>query len=137
MRAGAVTALRFSRDGALLASGSADTTLVVWDVVAEAGLCRFKGHKDAVTDLVSSTAWHSMDCTGGGWKGGPPERGWPGAHDSAKMLVWVWGCSGVYLLGALAPVAPAAAATAAVVGAAAGVDNELYMNEGGECGVVV
>jgi hypothetical protein len=53
--AGAVTALRFSRDGALLASGSADTTLVVWDVVAEAGLCRFKGHKDAITDLVSST----------------------------------------------------------------------------------
>lgn len=48
-----MTALRFSRDGALLASGSADTTLVVWDVVGEAGLCRFKGHKDAVTDLVS------------------------------------------------------------------------------------
>lgn len=51
--AGAVTALRFSRDGGLLASGSADTSLVVWDVVGEAGLCRFKGHKDAITDLVS------------------------------------------------------------------------------------
>lgn len=51
---GAVTALRFSRDGGLLASGSADTTLVVWDVVAEAGLCRFKGHKDAITDVVSN-----------------------------------------------------------------------------------
>jgi hypothetical protein len=24
----------------------------VWDVVGEAGLVRFKGHKDAVTDLV-------------------------------------------------------------------------------------
>lgn len=60
--AGAVTALRFSRDGALLASGSADTTLVVWDVVGETGLCRFKGHKDAITDLVGrhvhSTAQH-------------------------------------------------------------------------------
>jgi U3 small nucleolar RNA-associated protein 12 len=50
--AGAVTALRFSADGALLGSGSADTTLVVWDVVGEAGLCRFRGHRDAITDLV-------------------------------------------------------------------------------------
>jgi U3 small nucleolar RNA-associated protein 12 len=61
--AGAVTALRFSRDGALLASGSADTTLVVWDVVGETGLCRFKGHKDAITDLVGRrvcAAQHSM-----------------------------------------------------------------------------
>lgn len=53
---GAVTALRFSRDGSLLASGSADTSLVVWDVVGEAGLCRFKGHKDAITDLVRAAA---------------------------------------------------------------------------------
>lgn len=62
---GAVTALRFSRDGALLASGSADTTLVVWDVVGEAGLCRFKGHKDAVTDLVSWWGGGSSSSSGG------------------------------------------------------------------------
>jgi U3 small nucleolar RNA-associated protein 12 len=49
---GAVTCLGFSANGALLASGSADTSVIVWDVVGEAGLVRFKGHKDAVTDLV-------------------------------------------------------------------------------------
>jgi hypothetical protein len=87
--AGAVTALRFSRDGALLASGSADTTLVVWDVVAEAGLCRFKGHKDAITDLVSSTAAH---------RGGAPSvlSFGPNKHTAVKTsyilcvtVVWV------------------------------------------------
>lgn len=108
---GAVTALRFSRDGGLLASGSADTTLVVWDVVAEAGLCRFKGHKDAVTDVVSMTGTHgctlpqhSTACLGWGrcqrayssshkcgeyhkapWVG----RGLSTAQHSAAYLAWV------------------------------------------------
>lgn len=36
----AVTALAFDRDGSRLASGSQDTNLIVWDVVAEAGLYR-------------------------------------------------------------------------------------------------
>ncbi|KAG5456154.1 MAG: WD40-repeat-containing domain protein, partial [Olpidium bornovanus] len=37
---GAVTALAFDRLGALLASGSKDTDLIVWDVVGETGLYR-------------------------------------------------------------------------------------------------
>ena len=32
-----MTALRFNRSGALLASGSQDTDIIVWDVVGEAG----------------------------------------------------------------------------------------------------
>lgn len=44
-----VTALRFSRNGALLASGSKDTDIVVWDVAGEAGLYRLRGHRDQVT----------------------------------------------------------------------------------------
>lgn len=47
-----VTALRFNADGSLLVSGGKDTNVVVWDVVAEAGLCRLRGHKDQVTDAV-------------------------------------------------------------------------------------
>ncbi|KND02726.1 uncharacterized protein SPPG_01809 [Spizellomyces punctatus DAOM BR117] len=48
---GAVTALGFDPLGARLASGSADTDLIVWDVVAECGLARFRGHKDQITGL--------------------------------------------------------------------------------------
>lgn len=48
----AVTAGRYHSSGALLASGSADTDIVVWDTVAEAGLYRLKGHRDGVTDVV-------------------------------------------------------------------------------------
>lgn len=53
-----VTALRFSRNGALLASGSKDTDIVVWDVAGEAGLYRLRGHRDQVrcAALASSVA---------------------------------------------------------------------------------
>ena len=50
-----MTALRFNVSGSLLASGSRDTDLIMWDVVGEAGLYRLRGHKDQVTDLVSGT----------------------------------------------------------------------------------
>jgi WD40 repeat protein len=43
-----VSALRFNRSGALLASGGRDTDVIVWDVVAESGLYRLKGHRDQV-----------------------------------------------------------------------------------------
>ncbi len=49
---GAVTALRYNRGGALLASGAQDTDAIVWDVVAEAGLFRLRAHSGQVTDLV-------------------------------------------------------------------------------------
>lgn len=49
---GAVTALRYNPSGALLASGSRDTDIVVWDVAGEAGLFRLRGHRGQVTDLA-------------------------------------------------------------------------------------
>ena len=52
-----VTALRFSRSGALLASGSKDTDVVVWDVAAEAGLFRLRGHKDQASERGSERSW--------------------------------------------------------------------------------
>ena len=41
----AVTALHFNAAATLLASGSHDTNVVVWDVVGEAGVCRLRGHR--------------------------------------------------------------------------------------------
>ena len=50
---GAVTCLGFGgKGGSLLASGSRDTTVVVWDVASETGVWRLSGHGDEVTCLV-------------------------------------------------------------------------------------
>ncbi|CAN0926194.1 WD repeat-containing protein 3 [Linum grandiflorum] len=49
---GAVTIIRYSKNGAQLASGSKDNDIILWDVVGETGLFRLRGHRDQVTDLV-------------------------------------------------------------------------------------
>lgn len=62
----AVSCLRFNKSGALLASGSKDTNIIIWDIVSETGLYKYantildrretnpthrlRGHKDMVTD---------------------------------------------------------------------------------------
>ncbi|XP_039024825.1 WD repeat-containing protein 3-like [Hibiscus syriacus] len=38
--------------GSLLASGSKDNDIILWDVVGETGLFRLRGHRDQITDLV-------------------------------------------------------------------------------------
>jgi U3 small nucleolar RNA-associated protein 12 len=48
----AVSSLQFSADGLRLASGSRDTEVILWDLVAEAGVCRLRGHRDEVTDVA-------------------------------------------------------------------------------------
>jgi len=48
----AVTSLAFDKDGVRLASGAKDTDIVVWDLVAETGLFKLRGHKDQITGLV-------------------------------------------------------------------------------------
>lgn len=47
----AITTLAFDDSGVRLASGSKDTDIVVWDLVAEVGLYKLRGHKDQVTSL--------------------------------------------------------------------------------------
>lgn len=46
---GAVTALRYNKAGSLLASGSKDNDVILWDVVGETGLFRLRGHRDQVS----------------------------------------------------------------------------------------
>ena len=50
---GAVTALRYNNNGSLLASGSKDNDIILWDVVAETGLYRLRGHCDQVVVCTS------------------------------------------------------------------------------------
>lgn len=76
---GAVTALTYSKDGALLASGSQDTDVVVWDVAGETGLFRLRGHLDQVTDLVCR-----FSCIVYTWHGFFPFLAWP--SDGAEVV---------------------------------------------------
>ena len=47
----AITNLTFDKDGVHLASGAKDTDIIIWDLVAETGLCKLRGHKDQITGL--------------------------------------------------------------------------------------
>ncbi|KAF8592773.1 WD40 repeat-like protein [Ramaria rubella] len=47
----AITALAFDEAGARLASGSQDTTVILWDIIGEVGLFRLRGHRDQVTSI--------------------------------------------------------------------------------------
>ncbi|KAF3933964.1 Beta-TrCP [Dactylella cylindrospora] len=46
-----ITALCYDSSGTRLASGSRDTDIIVWDLVAEVGLYKLRGHKDQITGL--------------------------------------------------------------------------------------
>ncbi|SPO22531.1 related to DIP2 - Dom34p-interacting protein [Ustilago trichophora] len=48
----AVIALTFDTQGLRVASASLDTDIILWDLVAETGLYRLRGHRDAVTAIA-------------------------------------------------------------------------------------
>lgn len=48
----AVVALNFDSQGLRIASASLDTDIILWDLVAETGLYRLRGHRDAVTAIA-------------------------------------------------------------------------------------
>jgi len=52
----AVTALCFDQEGNRLASAGQDTDIILWDVVAENGMFRLRGHRDQVTALAFVSA---------------------------------------------------------------------------------
>jgi U3 small nucleolar RNA-associated protein 12 len=47
-----VSSMAYDKSGTRIASGSRDTDIIIWDVVAESGLVRLRGHKDEVTDVA-------------------------------------------------------------------------------------
>ncbi|KAL1970448.1 hypothetical protein VTN77DRAFT_4092 [Rasamsonia byssochlamydoides] len=47
----AITQLAFDNSGVRLASGSKDTDIIVWDLIAEVGLFKLRGHTDQITSL--------------------------------------------------------------------------------------
>ncbi|XP_065226210.1 WD repeat-containing protein 3 [Planococcus citri] len=46
-----ITCISFDEEGHRIATGSKDTDIVVWDIVAESGLFRLSGHKGSVTQV--------------------------------------------------------------------------------------
>ena len=62
---GAVAVVQWGKEGVLV-SGGKDTDIVVWDTVAEVGVCRLKGHKGEITgikvvgELIVSTSKDSF-----------------------------------------------------------------------------
>ena len=47
----AITILAFDKAGVRLASGAKDTDVIIWDLVAEVGQYKLRGHKDQMTGL--------------------------------------------------------------------------------------
>lgn len=47
----AITELVFDKSGVRLASGSKDTDIIIWDLVAEVGQFKLRGHKDMITGI--------------------------------------------------------------------------------------
>ena len=48
----AISCLSYNSTGTLLASGSRDSDIVIWDAVSCTGQCRLRGHKDAITGVA-------------------------------------------------------------------------------------
>ncbi|KAF8362115.1 hypothetical protein PRIPAC_89038 [Pristionchus pacificus] len=46
-----VNCIAFSNDGLTVATGGKDSSIVIWDIVAETGIVRLHGHKDSITHL--------------------------------------------------------------------------------------
>lgn len=52
--------LRYNKLGSLLASGSKDNDVILWDVVGESGLFRLRGHRDQVCCLLHFSYGHLL-----------------------------------------------------------------------------
>jgi len=55
-----ILSLAISRDGILLASGSKDKTIRIWNTVTNNLIITFKGHRDAITGLAFRIGTHEL-----------------------------------------------------------------------------
>ncbi|EEH34613.1 DOM34-interacting protein [Paracoccidioides lutzii Pb01] len=60
----AVTQLAFDGSGVRLASGSKDTDIIVWDLIAEVGIVKLRGHTDQITSINFLTGSSPVDGDG-------------------------------------------------------------------------
>lgn len=54
-----ITCLKFNNDSNVIASGSQDNDVILWDISGDSGICRLIGHQNAITDLcfIPGTNW--------------------------------------------------------------------------------
>lgn len=57
----AVTHLVFDEGGARLASGSKDTDIIIWDLIAEIGIVKLRGHTNQITSLNFLSGYAAED----------------------------------------------------------------------------
>ncbi len=55
-----ITQILFLKEDTILATGSLDTTIIIWDLIAETALYKFKGHKNSITRLGFMTKVNLM-----------------------------------------------------------------------------
>lgn len=100
----AVTTLCFAIDGAKLASGAKDADVILWDLIAEVGLYKLRGHKDQITglqflDLGSSKEPSTGDIVSQGLDDSNPLSSSEGANSAFLMttskdsLIRLWDLS--------------------------------------------
>ncbi|KAH0794327.1 WD repeat-containing protein 3 [Histomonas meleagridis] len=55
----AITCVKFNYDSNILASGSQDNDVILWDCSGDSGICRLVGHQNAITDIcfIPDTNW--------------------------------------------------------------------------------
>ena len=81
----AISSLAYDKNGSLLASGSDDCEIVVWDITSEQGLFRLRGHRGVVTDL--KFMYHLPTATSSGNNTNDSIAIMVGPNDQPKYLV--------------------------------------------------
>jgi U3 small nucleolar RNA-associated protein 12 len=83
-----VKALAFDPTGIKLASGSKDTDIIIWDLVAEVGLVKLRGHKDQIVSLAWVYSKDDPDHTGNNLSSDSENALIISASKDATIKVW-------------------------------------------------
>lgn len=90
-----LSSVRYSKDSAMIASGSLQPVVKLWDAMALSSLASFRGHQDRIT----STAWQPASSSGHGGAG-TENQPLLLASSSADGTCILWDCRSVHPLNA-------------------------------------